>query len=64
MKFLLVFILSLAFLAGCQSQPDYTDNGNPGQIKAVIYYDDNRSGAMDDDKTGTQTEVDISLDMT
>ena len=63
MKYLLVFILSLAFLAGCQSQPDYTDNGNPGQIKAVIFYDDNRNGAMDDDETGAQTEVGISQDV-
>jgi uncharacterized protein (DUF2141 family) len=63
MKPLLVFVLSLALLTGCQSQPAYTDNGNPGQIKAVVFYDDNRNGTMDSGETGAQVEVGISQDI-
>lgn len=63
MKYLLVFILLLVFLAGCQSQPAYSDNGNPGQIEAIIFYDDNRNGVMDGSETGVQTELGISQDV-
>lgn len=63
MKFLLVFVLSLILLTGCQNQPAYTDNGNPGQIKAVIFYDENRNGDMDDNESGAQTELGISQDI-
>ena len=60
MKALLGFVLLLALLTGCQSQPTYTDNGNPGQIKAILFYDNNRNGVMDSGETGVQTEVGIS----
>jgi hypothetical protein len=60
MKALLAFVLLLALLTGCQSQPTYTDNGNPGQIKAVLFYDNNRNGVMDSGETGVQTKVGIS----
>ncbi len=63
MKSFLVFLLSLALLAGCQSQPAFTDNGNPGQIRAVIFYDDNRNRVMDSGETGVQTELGISQDI-
>jgi uncharacterized protein (DUF2141 family) len=63
MKSLLVFVLLLALSAGCQSQPAYTDNGNPGQIKAVIFYDDNRNGIMDSNEAGVQTELGISQEI-
>lgn len=60
MKAFLVFVLLLVLLTSCQSQPTYTDNGNPGQIKAIVFYDDNRNGAMDGGETGVQTKVGIS----
>ena len=63
MKRLLVFVLLLALLAGCQSQPVYTDNGNPGQIKAVVFYDDNKNGVMDSGESGIQTQASISQDV-
>jgi uncharacterized protein (DUF2141 family) len=63
MKSLLVFVLSLTLLTGCQSQPAFTDNGNPGQIKAVVFYDNNRNGIMDSAETGAQVEVGISQDI-
>jgi len=63
MKALLVFVLSLVLLTSCQSGPAYTDNGNPGQIKAIVFYDDNRNGTMDGGETGVQTKVGISQDV-
>ena len=63
MKPLLVFVLSFILLAACQSQPAFTDNGNPGQIKAVVFYDDNKNGTMDSGETGVQTDVGISQEV-
>jgi uncharacterized protein (DUF2141 family) len=64
MKRLLVFGLMIAFLTACgSSKPAFSDNGNPGQIKAVAYYDDNRNGKMDNGETGAQVEVGISQDI-
>jgi uncharacterized protein (DUF2141 family) len=63
MKPLLVFVIFFVLLTGCQSQPAYTDNGNLGQIKAVIFYDDNSNGVMDSGETGVQTELGISQDV-
>lgn len=52
MKRLLVFVLTLVFLAACgESEPQFTDNGNPGHIKAVVFYDENQNGIMDSDET-------------
>lgn len=63
MKHLLVFVVFFVMLAGCQSQPAFTDNGNSGQIKAVVFYDDNRNGIMDSGETSAQIEVGISQDI-
>jgi hypothetical protein len=63
MKSLMVFVLSLVLLTSCQSQPPYTDNGNLGQIKAVIFYDSDRNGVMDGSESGAQIELGISQDI-
>jgi len=53
MRRLLVFILTLVLLTACgDSEPQFTDNGNPGHIKAVVFYDDNQNGIMDSGETG------------
>ena len=53
MKRLLVFVLMLVLLTACgESEPQFTDNGNPGHIKAVAFYDDNQNGIMDSGETG------------
>ena len=57
MKRLLVFVLALILLTACgESEPPYVDNGNPGQVKAVIFYDDNRDGKKDADEAGVQAQ--------
>ena len=63
MKWSLILSCLVVLLSACQSQPAYTDNGNPGQIKAVIFYDDNRNGVMDSNETGFQTELGLSQDI-
>lgn len=53
MKRLLVFVLMLVLLTACgESESQFTDNGNPGHIKAVAFYDDNQNGIMDSGETG------------
>ena len=53
MKRLLLFVLMIVLLTACsESEPLFTDNGNPGQIKAVVFFDDNQNGIMDGGETG------------
>jgi hypothetical protein len=57
MKHLLVFSLVFVLLAACKSQPTFTDNGNPGQVKAIVFYDDNKNSVMDSGETGAPQRV-------
>lgn len=50
-------------LAGCTSAPTITGNGNPGQIKAIVFYDTNRNGKLDSGETGPQIRVGVSQDV-
>jgi len=53
MRHLLIFGLMLVLLTACgESEPPYTDNGNPGQIKAVVFFDENQNGIIDGSETG------------
>jgi len=53
MKRLWISVLLLVLLAGCgTNEPPYTDNGNPGHIKAVAFFDDNQNGIMDNEEVG------------
>ncbi len=63
-KILLTTVILVVLLAGCGKQPTYTDNGNPGQIKAVVFYDDNKNGVMDSGETGAPQRVAISQEVT
>ena len=60
MKRLLVFGFFVALLAACaKSAPAYTDNGNPGQIKVIVFVDSNQNGVPDGDEKGLQVETAI-----
>jgi hypothetical protein len=63
MRSLLVSILLLVLLTSCKSQPPYTDNGNPGQIKAVVFYDDNKNGTFDGGEAGAPVDMGISQEV-
>jgi uncharacterized protein (DUF2141 family) len=61
-KLVLIGLLGI-MLACCASAPTITDNGNPGQIKAIVFYDTNRNGKLDSGETGSQTRIAISQDV-
>ncbi len=63
MKRLLLLAFLLVLLNGCASQPPYIDNGHPGQIKVVAFYDDNRNGVMDATEAGYQSQAAISQEV-
>jgi len=53
MKRLLIFGMMLVLITACgEKEPQFTDNGNPGHIKAVVFYDDNQNGIIDSGETG------------
>ena len=61
---ILVLGLILILLTACgKSEPPYIDNGNPGQIKTIVFYDDNSNGKMDADESGAQSQVAISQEV-
>ena len=62
MKRLLVFGFVLILLTACsESEPPFTDNGNPGQIKAIFFFDDNKNGQQDDGETGVQAQSIVGI---
>ena len=63
-KILLMTVILVVLLASCGKQPTYTDNGNPGQVKAVVFYDDNKNGVMDNGEIGAPQRVAISQEVT
>ncbi len=64
MKRLLVFVLMLVLLTACgESEPPFTDNGNPGQIQVTVFYDDNANGQMDPGEEGAISRVAIAQEV-
>ena len=64
MKRLLIFGLMLVLLTACsEDKPQFTDNGNPGQIKAIVFYDANANGKMDSDESGVPARVAITQEI-
>jgi hypothetical protein len=59
-KYELIFALLSLLLGACKSRPPFTDNGNPGQIKVIAFYDDNQNGKLDSQKLGVSARVGIS----
>lgn len=64
MKRHLILGLMLGLLTACgESEPPYTDNGNPGQIQAIVFHDENANGKMDANESGVPTRVSISQEV-
>jgi hypothetical protein len=64
MKRISVFVLACLFLVGCgSSQPEIKDNGHPGQIKAIVFFDANHNGILDAGEPGIKDGVSISQDI-
>jgi len=64
MKRLWTFGLLIVLLTACgKSEPAYTDNGNPGQIKTIIFIDSNKNGVLDGNEKGVQAQVSVSQEV-
>ena len=51
------------FVTACSATPKIVDNGNPGQIKEVVFLDENRNNVMDQSEPGVVDQVGISQDI-
>ncbi len=60
---LLIFLLLSVLPGACKSQPPITDNGNPGRIKVITFYDDNRNGQLDGSESGNSIRMGVSQDI-
>jgi uncharacterized protein (DUF2141 family) len=60
MKKIIGIFALLFWLTGCSSQPEIIDNGAPGQIKVLVFQDNNRNQLMDGDEQGLVERVGIS----
>lgn len=59
-------ILVIAFLlAGCgaSNQPQTVDNGKPGQISVLVYWDKNFNSKMENGETGLMDQVILGQDL-
>jgi len=62
MKRLLIFSLVLALLTACgESNAPFTDNGSPGEIKAIFFYDGNKNGNMDEGEKGVTAQEIVGI---
>jgi hypothetical protein len=59
---LAVFFIAL-FLAGCASKTTIIDNGQPGQIKVIVFYDENENGSQETGEPGLQDRIILSQDI-
>ena len=63
MKKLFVVALFLSLLMGCTTKPEIIDNGQPGQIRVMVFLDENRNGKLDQGESGVSEKVGISQDV-
>jgi uncharacterized protein (DUF2141 family) len=67
MRSFIPLLLVAALVAGCSSssptKSQLIDNGNPGQIRVTMFFDENQNGKMDTGETGLVDGVSISQDI-
>lgn len=63
MKKLFAVALFFSLLVGCNTKPEIIDNGQPGQIRVVVFFDENRNGQLDQGESGISEKVGISQDI-
>ena len=50
----------MLFLSACgTNEPEIFDNGQPGQIRVVVFHDENHNRVMDEGESGVSDEVAI-----
>ena len=50
-------------IVGCGTNQEIIDNGKPGQIKVIVFHDENRNGVMDQGELGLVDRVGIGQDI-
>ncbi len=64
MKRILVLGSMLVLLTACgKSEPPFTDNGKPGQIKVIVFIDANSNGSLEAGESGTASRVAIAQEV-
>jgi uncharacterized protein (DUF2141 family) len=63
MKKLFVIAVFVSLLIGCTTKPEIIDNGQPGQIRVMVFLDENRNGKLDQGESGISEKVGISQDI-
>ena len=63
MRKLMLFVVLVFFAAGCAAQPQLVDNGKPGRISAVIFFDQNKNGVQDAGEPGAAGTIGLSQDV-
>ena len=63
MKKLIGVIFCGILMMGCSTQPEIVDNGQPGEVKVIVFLDENRNGAMDEGEPGLSDQVGLSQDV-
>jgi hypothetical protein len=53
----------MLFLVACSAAPEIVDNGKPGQIKVILFQDDNRNQVKDKEEVGVVDLVGISQEV-
>ena len=63
MKKTFAILFLMAILFGCNTEPEFIDNGKPGQIHVTVFEDQNRNGKMDQNEPGAVERVGIAQDV-
>ena len=63
MRKLFLLVLIIMILAGCRTDPEIIDDGNPGLIKIITYLDENKNQAVDQGEGMISDHVGISQDV-
>ena len=63
MKWVSFVLVACLFITGCSSsKSEIKDNGHPGQIKAIVFYDANHNRIQDPGEPGLKDRVSLSQD--
>ena len=63
MKKLIAVVVFVLMIVGCAPKPEIIDNGQPGDVRVIVFFDDNRNGKLDQGEPGISEKVGISQEI-
>ena len=63
MKKLIAVAVFVLIVVGCNPKPEIIDNGKPGDIRVIVFFDENRNGKLDQGEPGLSEKVGISQEI-